>query len=197
MANGEYNHRLSDFIVVIRGLVPQEKCREIINLYKDHDAMNWALTIGGLDLDQRKVKQMRVSDDKITSSDKKFADTDKELFEFFSKAQSIYTKTLTEQRNMSDVLSISSDEGYQFLRYSEGYYFKEHTDNGIGMTRILTCTLNLNSDYDGGVFRLLRGEFDVTLGEGDAILFPSNFMFPHEVTEITRGERYSIVTWFH
>jgi predicted 2-oxoglutarate/Fe(II)-dependent dioxygenase YbiX len=30
---------------------------------------------------------------------------------------------------------------------------------------------------------------------GDILLFPSNFMFPHEVKEITKGIRYSFVSW--
>ena len=31
--------------------------------------------------------------------------------------------------------------------------------------------------------------------KGSAIIFPSNFMFPHEVNRIEKGTRYSIVTW--
>ena len=31
--------------------------------------------------------------------------------------------------------------------------------------------------------------------KGSAIVFPSNFMFPHEVKEVTKGERWSIITW--
>ena len=27
------------------------------------------------------------------------------------------------------------------------------------------------------------------------ILFPSCFMYPHEVTEVTKGERYSFISW--
>jgi len=31
--------------------------------------------------------------------------------------------------------------------------------------------------------------------KGSVIIFPSNFMFPHYVKKVTKGERYSIITW--
>jgi hypothetical protein len=197
MANGEFNHRLSDYIVVIRGIISKEMCQQVIDLYRDNEKWDWAGTTGGLNLDQRKVKQMWISHDSVSGQGKNFKDMDGEIFKVMSKAKDTYIKTLTEKRGIKHVPNISSDEGYQILHYSEGYYFKEHCDNSGGMSRVLTCTLNISDDHDGGLFRFLRGEFDVRLNAGDAVLFPSNFMFPHEVTEITRGERHAIVTWFH
>ena len=32
-------------------------------------------------------------------------------------------------------------------------------------------------------------------GAGSGIIFPSNFMFPHEVKPVTKGERWSLVSW--
>jgi hypothetical protein len=197
MANGEFNHRLSDYIVVIRGIISKEMCQQVVDLYRDNEKWDWAGTIGGINLDQRKVKQMWISRDSVSGQGKNFKDMDGEIFKVMSKAKDTYIRTLTEKRGIEHVPNISSDEGYQILHYSEGYYFKEHCDNSGGMSRILTCTLNISDDHDGGLFRFLRGEFDVRLNAGDAVLFPSNFLFPHEVTEITRGERYAIVTWFH
>jgi hypothetical protein len=197
MANGEFNHRLSDYIVVIRGIISKEMCQEVVDLYKDNEKWDWAGIASGLDLDQRKVKQMWISHDSVSGQGEKFKAMDERVFKVMSKAKDVYLKTLIEKRGIKHVPDINSDEGYQMLHYSEGYYFKEHCDNGGGMSRVLTCTLNISDDHDGGLFRFLRGEFDVRLNAGDAVLFPSNFMFPHEVTEITRGERHAIVTWFH
>lgn len=196
MANGEFNHRLSDFIVVMRGLISKEKCQEIIDLYKKYEGWDWAKADGKVNLDRRKVKQIWISNPALKSQEVDFDKMDNEVFNIMSKAQTIYGDTLLNKRNIRHLPDISEDEGYQILHYSEGYYFKEHCDNSSGQGRTLTCTLNLNEGYEGGLFRFLRGEFDVKLGAGDAVLFPSTFMFPHEVTEITKGERYSIVTWF-
>ena len=197
MANGEFNHRLSDYIVVIRGIISREMCQQVIDLYKDNPKWDWALTTGGLTLDTRKVKQVRISDPAVLQQGSQYKKMDAEIFKVMSKAKDMYIQTLTEKRGIKHLPEINSDEGYQLLHYAEGYYFKEHCDNSGGMSRILTCTLNISDDHDGGLFRFLRGEFDVRLNAGDAVLFPSNFLFPHEVTEITRGERHAIVTWFH
>lgn len=196
MSDGAFNHRLSDFIVVIRNLVTREWCDHILHTYKDHPDWSWALTAGGLDLSHRKVRQMYISSDVVKQQDQRYAEMDAKVFDVISKAKDFYMNTLSEKRGMKYMPPVSSDEGYQILHYAEGYYFKEHCDDGVGMSRLLTCTLNLSDDHDGGLFRFLRGEFDVRLNAGDAVLFPSNFMFPHEITPITRGDRYSIVTWF-
>jgi len=196
MANGEFNHRLSDYIVVIRGIISKEMCQQVVDLYKDNSKWDWAGLSGGTNLDERKVKQMWISDESVTQQGEQYIKMDEEIFKVMSKAKDIYIETIQKKRGIAHIPSISADEGYQILHYAEGYYFKEHCDQGSGMTRVLTCTLNISDNHDGGLFRFLRGEFDVRLNAGDAVLFPSNFMFPHEVTEITRGERHSIVTWF-
>lgn len=200
MANGEFNHRLSDFIVVARKLIPAEDCKNIIETYNGNSRWHWSMVgrdHGEVNLDHRKVQQINISDPGLISSGDKFSIMDRKVFNYAGMARETYIKTLQEKRNIEHVPDASADEGYMLLHYKEGYYFKEHADDRGGMGRSLTLTLNLNEDYEGGLFRFLRGEFDVKLGTGDAVMFPSSFLFPHEVTEITSGERYSIVTWFH
>ena len=51
----------------------------------------------------------------------------------------------------------------------------------------------LNDDYEGGEF--LVNDRDFNLKQGDIILFPSCFMYPHEVKEVTKGTRYSFISW--
>ena len=31
--------------------------------------------------------------------------------------------------------------------------------------------------------------------KGDLLIFPSNFLYPHKITPITKGVRYSYVSW--
>ena len=50
-----------------------------------------------------------------------------------------------------------------------------------------------NEDYEGCEF-YCRGK-EIKLRAGDILLFPSNFMYPHEVKEATKGTRYSFVSW--
>ena len=42
--------------------------------------------------------------------------------------------------------------------------------------------------------RIKRGK-QLNKDKGSAVVFPSNFMFPHEVEKVTSGVRYSIMTW--
>ena len=57
----------------------------------------------------------------------------------------------------------------------------------------MSVLLFLNDDYDGGEFQVSNSIFNPS--KGSAIIFPSNFMYPHSVSEIIKGTRWSIVTW--
>ncbi len=57
----------------------------------------------------------------------------------------------------------------------------------------LTSLIFLNDDYDGGEFVLC--DESLKKEQGSAVVFPSNFMFPHQVKEVTKGKRYSIMVW--
>ena len=57
----------------------------------------------------------------------------------------------------------------------------------------LTALLMLNDDYEGGNFLIADNEYKTA--KGSAIVFPSNFMFPHAVKKVEKGTRYIIVTW--
>jgi len=89
----------------------------------------------------------------------------------------------------------------RFNRYSKGQIMREHFDhihsifdgNEKGIP-VLSFILNFNDDYTGGEL-VFWGDQAVKLGCGDIIMFPSNFMYPHQVKEVTVGKRYSAVTW--
>lgn len=52
----------------------------------------------------------------------------------------------------------------------------------------------LNDDYEGGEFIMWK-DTTIELKTGDFLIFPSNFLYPHEVKEVTSGERYTMVSW--
>jgi predicted 2-oxoglutarate/Fe(II)-dependent dioxygenase YbiX len=59
---------------------------------------------------------------------------------------------------------------------------------------ILTVLGLLNDDFEGGDF-LMFDDKKLNLSAGDIVIFPSNFMYPHSVTTVTKGTRYSFVAW--
>ena len=62
--------------------------------------------------------------------------------------------------------------------------------------RAISCSMHLNDAYEGGEFAFFDRQLQYRLNAGDVLMFPSNFMYPHEVMPITKGTRYSIITWF-
>ena len=89
----------------------------------------------------------------------------------------------------------------RFNRYAPGQIMRQHHDHihsifdgkmkGIP---VLSFILNFNDDYEGADLYFWEDTV-VKLGKGDICMFPSNWLFPHGVTEATKGKRYSGVCW--
>jgi predicted 2-oxoglutarate/Fe(II)-dependent dioxygenase YbiX len=52
----------------------------------------------------------------------------------------------------------------------------------------------LNDDYEGGDFLMLDDEI-VDIPAGSVLVFPSTFMYMHKVSPVTKGTRFSFVSW--
>ena len=95
-------------------------------------------------------------------------------------------------------------EGYVSIgynRYSQNKKMALHCDhiNSIfdGSRKgipILSCVGVFNDDYEGGEFIILE-DLKIDLKKGDLLIFPSNFLYPHEVRPVKKGTRYSYVSW--
>ena len=109
-------------------------------------------------------------------------------------------------------LTAAECEEPQFLRYREGDFFVAHQDGNTGLLQLdterrrvsLVIFLSRESEtpqpdaYCGGSLLFtdfLRGrEFRIAGEPGTLVAFRSETT--HEVTPVTHGERYSIVSWF-
>ena len=58
----------------------------------------------------------------------------------------------------------------------------------------LTALGSLNNDYTGGKF-IMFDDMEIEMKAGQIMVFPSNFLYPHKVTEIFEGTRYTFVSW--
>ena len=85
--------------------------------------------------------------------------------------------------------------GFELLRYSPGGYYRVHTDSFKRVPRSLACSFTLNNDFEGGEWSFFGGAKVLRPAVGSIVIFPANFMYPHEITEVRNGTRYSIVTW--
>lgn len=105
-------------------------------------------------------------------------------------------KSYIKQLNINSHANIND---IQILKYGVGGHYKMHVDSGPRIYRTLSLIYFLNDDYEGGnlCFGLPNTDvtFDIPKKDNRLIIWPSNFMYPHTVTPVTKGERYSVVAW--
>jgi hypothetical protein len=90
----------------------------------------------------------------------------------------------------------------RFNRYTKDSVMAPHVDHikdifdgqrkGIPILSIVGL---LNDDYKGGRFLMFKEEKEIVLKQGNVLVFPSIFMYPHRVDRLTEGIRDSFVTW--
>jgi predicted 2-oxoglutarate/Fe(II)-dependent dioxygenase YbiX len=182
-------HSLKDYILIVDKIISTELCDTIIKEY--HNSDEWEVSriqYGVVNLDIRNVSSIELSSASVIADKPNRALIDAELF----KSVSIALKTYNEKYNH---VHISKDTGYTLLRYNTGQFYKEHVDHSLTNVRTLSCAIILNDDYEGGEFSFFNNQLKYSLKKGSAILFPSNFMYPHQILPVTKGVRYSIITW--
>lgn len=88
-------------------------------------------------------------------------------------------------------------------KYDVGQGMRSHVDHITaifdGETKgipTLSVVGLLNNDFDGGEFKFWDN-YDINLEIGDIMIFPSNFLYKHQVDTVTRGIRYSFVSWIY
>ena len=94
--------------------------------------------------------------------------------------------------------NITHSNQTEFLMYEPGGKYEAHVDTfhqHSNETRKLTAIAILNDNFEGGKFFIQQGHEKTypPQEKGDVIVFPS-FMV-HGVEPVTKGVRYSVVTW--
>lgn len=91
-------------------------------------------------------------------------------------------------------------EEIQVLRYNKGEYYNWHHDQGSDPNfnarhRTFSVVLYLQNADEGG--RTIFPHRAYRPKNGQALIFPSNWCFPHRAEEVARGQKISAVTWYH
>jgi hypothetical protein len=91
----------------------------------------------------------------------------------------------------------------KFIEYNKNTLMKMHCDHifslfvdegkprGVPILSIITA---LNDNYSGGEIVMCK-KYKYKLKAGETLVFPSNFLYPHEVKKITKGTRHSMISW--
>ena len=91
-------------------------------------------------------------------------------------------------------------EHIQILKYEQHQQYKWHTDQFCSRehrlhSRELSLVLYLTNDFTGGRTCLPNGCYKPEPGQ--ALVFPSNWCFPHSAEPVESGTKIVAVGWFH
>ena len=178
---------IEDAIMVYHNIISHEFC-EKVSTYIDKMCVK-PLTAFDTDIEYRKVAGHTLTKNTISERIyfKKIYD---EIWNFYPNYNFRFPQ-----------VKCSKLEQIDLLKYEDGGGYFYHCDNhGVLSPRTLSTIINLNEEYEGGdlVFghQYLNSEMKrISLKKGSVAVFPSNFLFPHKIEPITKGKRYSIVSW--
>jgi len=86
-------------------------------------------------------------------------------------------------------------DSYQILKYGVGQKFNNHVDDHEIYHRRISSIYYLNDNYEGGEINFPRFNITYKPKANEMLLFPSNYVYNHSVSEVTAGTRYAIVSW--
>jgi len=185
-------NELKDYILVLEDIIPDKLCNDILNEYEN--SKEWLDTaIGGkgnMNKEIRNCTTIEISLNEVIEKNKNIRKSlDDEVFQSTKKAIEKYNEKFK-------LAYVSKDTGYELLKYERGDFYIEHVDSFTAIPRTISCSFTLNDNFKGGEFSFFNNTLVYPLKKGSAIMFPSNFLYPHSVLPVINGTRYSIVTWF-
>jgi PKHD-type hydroxylase len=203
-------HNTNDWFYFI-GALDKKTCNKIRNTAKG----NWEKS--GVDTKKDTTNEERISGAKpIPGIDKKtrISDVVWTTDQWIYDTIWLYMQEANERAGWK--YDITGAEPMQITRYKKGGFYNFHKDGKSdhlsaydepnnefmhGHVRKLSMTVLLNDNYEGGEFQFATPnkekceihtpEFNKT---GMIIVFPSDMI--HRVAPVTKGIRYSLVTWF-
>jgi hypothetical protein len=187
---------INDYILVFEDIITPELCDAIFNEFSNEE--EWEKTAvaavsGGAGIVDDKIRTAEtiiLSFPHIIAKNPEIrANLDKAIFASAGLAIKKYNEKFPSAL-------IQEDSGYELLRYKAGQFYTQHTDSFKDRPRSVSCSFILNDNYEGGEFAFFDRELKYKPKKGSCIMFPSNFMYPHEIMPVTSGTRYSIITWF-
>lgn len=179
-----------DLILVIKNHLSDEECQALINEYERKR------------ITATKEQSYHIYEDKVIESNFKRVEVieNSPNYELVrSKTEQALTQWLDylESKKLFSVPALRSVLRYPYnfriLKYDVGSYIHPHTD--WDHFNYASVTLNLNDDYTGGEFSFMNGKHVLKLEKGDALIFPADHFWVHEVYPVTTGNRYSVNTF--
>ena len=176
---------VQDYIKVYEETVDDELCNSLMAAKLDYKSSSFSNHEGITKNSEERV----VMDDVWIRKDNKFYDPLKGCF----------VKAVRQYEFDFPRFLCEHTTDFRINKYGTGGFMSEHIDNihhshgqKWGYPHV-TILLYLNDDYDGGEF-VVAGK-EIKPNKGSAIVFPANFMYPHEAKIVTEGTRWSVLAW--
>ena len=185
-------YKLADFIKVYK-LVSATNCKDLLSMMEN---LNWSEHEWG---DYDKINPSSSPETEFQRASSNMI-ADLILRPTITRAIDLYIQEISSE---TLYLQYQNHSKISFNRYNEGTKMLNHIDHiysifdgQIKGIPILSIVGLLNTDFEGGEFKFWD-DFIPNLSEGDILVFPSNFMYEHKVETVTKGTRYSFVTWVY
>lgn len=185
---------LKDCIHIEKGIIPSDICEFLIDKIekKEWQPHTW-YDVRNNSFNSEETMELDVQ----SSTD----DLNNLLVPYIIQAGAAYNNKFAKLDNPKTMQIMNKFSKVRFNRYGKDQIMREHFDhirslfdgNEKGIP-VLSFILNLNGDYEGGELTFWS-DYPVKLGQGDILMFPSAFLYPHGVKEVTKGKRYSGVCW--
>ena len=118
---------------------------------------------------------------------------------FYNSLKDCFAKAVRKYEYEFPLFMCEHTTDFRINKYGSGGFMSEHVDNihhshgqKWGYPHV-SALLYLNDDYEGGEFVVAKKE--IKPNKGSAIIFPSNFMYPHQAKKVISGIRWSVVAW--
>jgi len=181
--------QLSKFVLVFRDLIEPSACDEIIETSKD-GWLKHSYSYPGSN-----QYESFVDDPDVCAPSKEIVHSLNSVIKFVMKE---YLDYLDLNKNFA----FTNYSSVRLNKYQIGQRMKKHNDHigtifsetGERGIPILSFVGLLNDDYEGGEFVMWDNTI-ISIPKGGVVAFPSLFLYPHEVRQVTAGIRNSFVSW--
>ena len=176
---------VQDYIKVYEDIVDNSLCNDLMNFKHDFKPSSFS---SHTEINENSKNRV-VMDDVWIKKDSVF----------YNPLKNCFVKVVRQYEYDFPRFECEHTTDFRINKYGTGGFMSEHIDNihhshgqKWGYPHV-SALLYLNDNYEGGEF-VVAGK-EIKPNKGSSIIFPSNFLYPHQAKEVINGIRWSVVAW--
>ncbi|ARW56936.1 hypothetical protein [Synechococcus phage S-B64] len=180
--------QLTDLILHIPNFLSPDQCQQLIDNFERREASSKYERCSHATT--AKLVQSTFTSVVLTEED--------EAYQLFYNSTETLINKYHEHLSKFDAFHVNFKNALRYshkcrvMKYKPGGWIHPHIDASWTDPWVMgSCSFNLSDDYEGGDFVFFKGKHRIKLGLGDAMIWPADYFWVHEVEEITKGVRYS------